>query len=123
MTMPINSLAQIVLRIAKEAGDKIMAIYENDFAIYEKQDTSPLTEADLAAHNVIVPTTSALLGSVVAPERSGANEQWTTVSTSFAWSTSLSESYSRGEPPAVRSRRPDGPSRSNSKTLTTPEVT
>lgn len=54
MTMPINSLAQIVLRIAKEAGDKIMAIYENDFAIYEKQDTSPLTEADLAAHNVIV---------------------------------------------------------------------
>jgi len=54
MTQPINSLAQNVLRIAKEAGDKIMAIYENDFAIYEKQDTSPLTEADLAAHNVIV---------------------------------------------------------------------
>ncbi len=54
MTLPINSLAQTVLRIAKEAGDKIMAIYENDFAIYEKQDTSPLTEADLAAHNVIV---------------------------------------------------------------------
>ena len=53
MTLPINSLAQTVLRIAKEAGDKIMAIYENDFAIYEKQDTSPLTEADLAAHNVI----------------------------------------------------------------------
>ena len=54
MTLPINSLAQTALRIAKEAGDKIMAIYENDFAIYEKQDTSPLTEADLAAHNVIV---------------------------------------------------------------------
>jgi len=54
MTLPINSLAQTVLRIAKEAGDKIMAIYENDFAIYEKQDTSPLTEADLASHNVIV---------------------------------------------------------------------
>ena len=54
MTQPINSLAQKVLTIAKEAGDKIMAIYEKDFAIYEKQDTSPLTEADLAAHNVIV---------------------------------------------------------------------
>ena len=54
MTLPINSLAQTMLRIAKKAGDKIMAIYENDFAIYEKQDTSPLTEADLAAHNVIV---------------------------------------------------------------------
>ena len=54
MTQPLNSLAQKVLAIAKEAGDKIMAIYEKDFAIYEKQDTSPLTEADLAAHNVIV---------------------------------------------------------------------
>ncbi|HAM16915.1 MAG TPA: 3'(2'),5'-bisphosphate nucleotidase CysQ, partial [Alteromonas macleodii] len=54
MTQPLNSLAQKVLAIAKEAGDKIMTIYEKDFAIYEKQDTSPLTEADLAAHNVIV---------------------------------------------------------------------
>ena len=49
-----NTLAETVLRIAKEAGDKIMAIYDKDFAIYEKQDTSPLTEADLAAHHVIV---------------------------------------------------------------------
>ena len=54
MTQPLNALTQKVLTIAKEAGDKIMAIYEKDFAIYEKQDTSPLTEADLAAHNVIV---------------------------------------------------------------------
>ncbi|MEC8373801.1 MAG: 3'(2'),5'-bisphosphate nucleotidase CysQ, partial [Pseudomonadota bacterium] len=54
MAQPLNSLAQKVLAIAKEAGDKIMAIYEKDFVIYEKQDTSPLTEADLAAHNVIV---------------------------------------------------------------------
>ena len=54
MTQPLNSLAQKVLAIAKEAGDKIMAIYEKDFAIYEKQDTRPITEADLAAHNVIV---------------------------------------------------------------------
>ena len=49
-----DPLAQQVLRITKLAGDKIMAIYEKDFAIYEKQDTSPLTEADLAAHHVIV---------------------------------------------------------------------
>ncbi len=49
-----DPLAQQVLRITKLAGDKIMAIYEKDFAVYEKQDTSPLTEADLAAHHVIV---------------------------------------------------------------------
>ncbi|MAO30672.1 MAG: 3'(2'),5'-bisphosphate nucleotidase [Alteromonas sp.] len=54
MSVPINSLTQSILGIAKDAGAEIMAIYEKDFAIYEKQDTSPLTEADLAAHNVIV---------------------------------------------------------------------
>ncbi len=54
MSVPINSLTQSILGIAKDAGTEIMAIYEKDFAIYEKQDTSPLTEADLAAHNVIV---------------------------------------------------------------------
>ncbi|NVK55941.1 MAG: 3'(2'),5'-bisphosphate nucleotidase CysQ [Alteromonadaceae bacterium] len=49
-----DPLALQVLAIAKQAGDKIMEIYDRDFAIYEKQDTSPLTEADLAAHNTIV---------------------------------------------------------------------
>lgn len=53
MALP-DPLAEQILRIAKQAGDKIMAIYDQDFDIYEKQDTSPLTEADLAAHNVIV---------------------------------------------------------------------
>lgn len=75
MTLPINSLAQIVLRIAKEAGDKIMAIYENDFAIYEKQDTSPLTEADLAAHNVIVDALSEQSDLPILSEES-ANISW-----------------------------------------------
>lgn len=49
-----NQLAQQIVAIAKQAGDEIMTIYDKDFAIYEKQDTSPLTEADLAAHKVIV---------------------------------------------------------------------
>ena len=49
-----DPLALQVLAIAKEAGAKIMEIYQRDFAVYEKQDTSPLTEADLAAHKCIV---------------------------------------------------------------------
>ena len=53
MALP-DPLAQQILRIAKAAGDKIMAIYEKDFSVYEKQDESPLTEADLAAHKLIV---------------------------------------------------------------------
>jgi 3'(2'), 5'-bisphosphate nucleotidase len=47
-------LIQNVTEIAHQAGDAIMQIYQRDFAIYEKSDESPLTEADLAAHNHIV---------------------------------------------------------------------
>jgi len=49
-----QQLIQNIIDISHLAGDKIMDIYQNDFAIYEKSDKSPLTEADLAAHNCIV---------------------------------------------------------------------
>jgi 3'(2'), 5'-bisphosphate nucleotidase len=39
--------------IAREAGAAIMSIYARDFAVWEKEDKSPLTEADAAAHEVI----------------------------------------------------------------------
>lgn len=40
-------------RIAIEAGEKIMLLYQKEFDIHEKSDKSPLTEADLASHNYI----------------------------------------------------------------------
>ncbi|WP_428243106.1 3'(2'),5'-bisphosphate nucleotidase CysQ [Gynuella sp.] len=43
-----------ILKLAKAAGDAIMDIYEKDFAVYDKSDSSPLTEADLASHHLIV---------------------------------------------------------------------
>ncbi|MBO1256069.1 3'(2'),5'-bisphosphate nucleotidase CysQ [Alteromonas sp. 5E99-2] len=43
-----------IIALAKKAGDAIMVIYDKDFAVYDKSDSSPLTEADLAAHNIIV---------------------------------------------------------------------
>lgn len=43
-----------VAKIATDAGNAIMDIYQKDFSIYEKSDESPLTEADLAAHKIIV---------------------------------------------------------------------
>ncbi|MFT6329976.1 MAG: 3'(2'), 5'-bisphosphate nucleotidase [Bermanella sp.] len=49
-----------VKQIALEAGDKIMAIYGQDFSIYDKSDSSPLTEADLAAHHHIVDSLTAI---------------------------------------------------------------
>ncbi|WP_404398463.1 3'(2'),5'-bisphosphate nucleotidase CysQ [Idiomarina loihiensis] len=40
--------------IARDAGAAIMDIYEsNDFDVQKKVDDSPLTKADLAAHNII----------------------------------------------------------------------
>lgn len=46
--------AQNIIDLAKKAGEAIMEIYEKDFAVYDKSDASPLTEADLAAHHILV---------------------------------------------------------------------
>jgi len=43
-----------VLQLAREAGAAIMQVYAQDFAVGHKDDRSPLTEADLAAHRIIV---------------------------------------------------------------------
>ncbi|MCB1724284.1 MAG: 3'(2'),5'-bisphosphate nucleotidase CysQ [Gammaproteobacteria bacterium] len=45
--------AQIVA-LATQAGVEILRVYERDFAVDQKEDKSPLTEADLASHQVIV---------------------------------------------------------------------
>lgn len=46
--------------IARDAGDAIMGVYARDFSVEQKEDKSPLTEADKAAHNVIVTGLQAL---------------------------------------------------------------
>jgi 3'(2'), 5'-bisphosphate nucleotidase len=51
----MKQLLEDVKFIAKQAGDKIMEIYQDeDFEVQLKTDNSPLTKADLAAHNIIV---------------------------------------------------------------------
>jgi len=47
------ALLEDLHRIGREAGRAIMAVYTTDFAIGHKQDDSPLTAADRAAHEVI----------------------------------------------------------------------
>jgi len=49
-----------IVEIARQAGDAIMTVYAKDFDVIEKEDKSPLTEADLAAHRVIVESLTAL---------------------------------------------------------------
>lgn len=47
--IPIDDL----IRITREAGEAIMAVYRTDFDVDTKSDDSPVTKADLAAHDVI----------------------------------------------------------------------
>lgn len=52
--MDLAVLVPLMRRLALEAGDVIMAIYEGpDFAVRAKGDASPVTEADEAADTVI----------------------------------------------------------------------
>lgn len=48
-----NKLLEQVEAIAREAGAAIMNVYARDFSVYEKDDKSPLTEADMAANKSI----------------------------------------------------------------------
>jgi 3'(2'), 5'-bisphosphate nucleotidase len=49
-----------VVAIAKTAGAAIMQVYSTEFSVVKKDDDSPLTHADLAAHHVIVSALNAL---------------------------------------------------------------
>lgn len=51
----MNELLNGVETLATQAGDAILTVYESDdFGVDHKSDDSPLTKADLAAHQVIV---------------------------------------------------------------------
>ena len=54
MTAPDEKLLAPLLDIARSAGQQIMRVYGTEFAVDVKADQSPVTEADLAAHRVIV---------------------------------------------------------------------
>jgi 3'(2'), 5'-bisphosphate nucleotidase len=58
--MDLNALLPAVVDIARSAGQKILEIYETEFAIAHKDDRSPLTAADLASHRAITAALQAL---------------------------------------------------------------
>jgi 3'(2'), 5'-bisphosphate nucleotidase len=49
----LENLAAAIAEIAVEAGNAILDIYEQDFEVVQKEDSSPLTQADLASHRII----------------------------------------------------------------------
>ncbi len=50
---PAQLLAPVIT-LARQAGEAILKIYQQDFAVEHKDDDSPLTAADLAAHRCLM---------------------------------------------------------------------
>jgi len=50
---PDDQLLDVIIKLSRQAGERILEIYETDYAIEHKDDETPLTEADMAAHHLI----------------------------------------------------------------------
>ena len=49
-----NNQKRAIIKLAHAAGQKILAIYAQDFDVDYKDDSSPLTQADVASHHCIL---------------------------------------------------------------------
>ncbi len=82
----IQSLLAGVIAISKRAGENILVVYNREFEVMEKEDHTPLTEADMAAHHCIVaglknltpdiPVLSEESANVAFEERQGWQRYW-----------------------------------------------
>jgi 3'(2'), 5'-bisphosphate nucleotidase len=53
-TADMDAMREGIIALARDAATRILAVYESEFAVEHKDDRSPLTAADLAAHHCIV---------------------------------------------------------------------
>ena len=60
MSVDLANLIGPIRDIAQEAGRRILTIYNSGFTITKKADRSPVTEADIVAHDTIVQGLSAI---------------------------------------------------------------
>ncbi len=67
-----------VIEVAKQAGRKIMEIYESDFQVEQKADHTPVTAADTAAHQIIVQELGALTPEIPVLSEESAQVPFTT---------------------------------------------
>ncbi len=58
--LSLEQLCHQCVDIARHAGDKILEVYNSEYSIEHKDDKSPLTDADMAAHHAIVDRLAAL---------------------------------------------------------------
>ncbi len=83
-SLDLKSLCDSCVEIARDAGRKILAIYNTEFDIEHKDDKSPLTNADMASHHTIVHALTALTPDIPVLSEESAKlpyeqrKQWTT---------------------------------------------
>lgn len=65
-----------VLQLARDAGAAIMQVYVQDFAVEHKEDFSPLTAADMAAHHLIVAGLKTLTPAIPVLSEESASIDW-----------------------------------------------
>jgi 3'(2'), 5'-bisphosphate nucleotidase len=65
-----------VLQLARAAGAAIMQVYVQDFAVEHKDDRSPLTAADMAAHHLIVDGLTRLTPEIPVLSEESASVDW-----------------------------------------------
>ncbi|ALO40709.1 3'(2'),5'-bisphosphate nucleotidase CysQ [Pseudoalteromonas phenolica] len=73
-----TDLLEEILQLSVEAGDAIMGIYAKDFNVEYKEDESPVTDADLAAHKVIAAGLQQLTPDIPVLSEESAGIDWTT---------------------------------------------
>ena len=74
----MNARREACISLALEAGAAIMAVYAQDFAVEHKDDHSPLTQADLASHRIIVAGLRALAPEIPVLSEEDAGIPWDT---------------------------------------------
>jgi len=73
-----TDLEKAILQIARDAGAAIMKVYDQDFAVAFKDDNSPLTAADTAAHHIIEQGLNILTPSMPVLSEESADIDWQT---------------------------------------------
>ncbi|HLV77712.1 MAG TPA: 3'(2'),5'-bisphosphate nucleotidase CysQ [Marinobacter sp.] len=74
--MDTSSMLTDVIRIADEASQRVLQIYQSDFKVNYKEDDSPITAADIASHEIIVKGLRNLCRDIPILSEEGASIPW-----------------------------------------------
>jgi len=74
--MYYSSILSDVIRIADEASEKVLHIYQSDFKVSYKEDASPITAADVASHDIIARGLRSISRDIPVLSEEGAQLPW-----------------------------------------------